>query len=303
MPSFTDRLRFLVSPRFRAEHPLVPVVRLAGAIGVGVGLRQGLSFQGVAAALEKAFGMPGAKGVALLVNSPGGSPTQSHLIHRRIRLLATEKKLPVWAFCEDAAASGGYMIACAADEIFADPNSIVGSIGVVSGGFGFHELIGRWGIERRLYTTGENKAILDPFRPEDPNDVARLRTIQERIFSGFKDLVRERRGARLDGTQEAELFSGAFWAGEDAKALGLVDGIGEIRTTLREKLGDKVRLRLVQPPRPGVLAQILRRGPQQEAPLGGIEGALGGALGSALVDPRAAIAALEERALWARLGL
>ncbi|WP_372425013.1 S49 family peptidase [Salinarimonas chemoclinalis] len=299
MPSLAERLRFLVSPRFRAAHPLVPVVRLAGAIGVGVGLRQGLSFQGVASALERAFSMPGAKGVALLVNSPGGSPTQSHLIHRRIRLLAAEKKLPVWAFCEDAAASGGYMVACAADEIFADPNSIVGSIGVVSGGFGFHELIGRWGIERRLYTTGENKAILDPFQPEDPADVARLRTIQERIFTGFKDLVIERRGARLDRTQEAELFSGAFWAGEDAKALGLVDGIGEIRTTLREKLGEKVRLRLVQPPRPGLVAQILRRGPQQEEPLAGLRGALG----TGLVDPRAALATLEERALWARLGL
>ncbi|WP_029030244.1 S49 family peptidase [Salinarimonas rosea] len=299
MPSLAERLRFLVSPRFRAEHPLVPVVRLAGAIGVGVGLRQGLSFQGVASALEKAFSMPGAKAVALLVNSPGGSPTQSHLIFRRIRLLAAEKKLPVYAFCEDAAASGGYMVACAADEIWADPNSIVGSIGVVSGGFGFHELIGRWGIERRLYTTGENKAILDPFEPEDPADVARLRTIQERIFTGFKDLVRERRGDRLDLAQEEELFSGAFWAGEDARALGLVDGLGEIRTIMREKLGEKVRLRLVQPPRPGILAQVLRRGPQQEAPLEG----LASALGSGLVDPRSALAALEERALWSRLGL
>ncbi|MGJ3265475.1 MAG: S49 family peptidase [Salinarimonas sp.] len=303
MPSFTDRLRFLVSPRFRAEHPLVPVVRLSGAIGAGGGLRQGLSFQGVAAALERAFSLPGAKAVALLVNSPGGSPTQSHLIHRRIRLLATEKELPVYAFCEDAAASGGYMIACAADEIFADPNSIVGSIGVVSGGFGFHELIERWGIERRLYTTGENKAILDPFKPEDPKDIARLRTIQERIFAGFKDLVRTRRGEKLDLTQEDELFSGAFWAGEDARALGLVDGIGEIRTTLREKLGEKVRLRLVQPPRPGVLAQILRRGPQQEAPLGGLGAMLDGGAGTGLLDPRAALAALEERALWSRLGL
>ncbi|GGK53070.1 S49 family peptidase [Salinarimonas ramus] len=298
MPSLKDRLRFLFSRRYRAEHPLVPVVRLSGAIGVGMGLRQGLSFQGVAGALERAFSMPGAKAVALLVNSPGGSPTQSHLIHRRIRLLAKEKELPVYAFCEDAAASGGYMIACAADEIWADPNSIVGSIGVVSGGFGFHELIERWGVERRLYTTGENKAILDPFRPEDPKDVARLRTIQERIFTGFKDMVRARRGEKLDLTNEAELFSGAFWAGEDAKALGLVDGIGEIRETLREKLGEKVRLRLVQPPRPGLIQQLLRRGPQQEAPLFG-----SGAFGSGLIDPRAALATLEERALWARLGL
>lgn len=301
MPSLADRLRFLVSPRFRAEHPLVPVVRMSGAIGVSTGLRQGLSFQGVASALEKAFTAPGARAVALLINSPGGSPTQSHLIHRRIRLLAEEKKLPVYAFCEDAAASGGYMIACAADEIFADDNSIVGSIGVVSGGFGFHELIGRWGVERRLYTTGENKAILDPFKPEDPNDVARLRAIQERIFAGFKDLVRARRGDKLDLTQEAELFSGAFWAGADAQALGLVDGIGEIRTTMRRKFGEKVRLRLVQPPRPGLIQQILRRGPAQEAPLGGgIGGLLGG---GGLVDPREAMAALEERALWARLGL
>lgn len=301
MPSFAERLRFLVSPRFRAEHPLVPVVRLSGAIGVSTGFRPGLSFQGVASALEKAFTAPGARAVALLINSPGGSPTQSHLIYQRIRLLAKEKELPVYAFCEDAAASGGYMLACAADEIWADQNSIVGSIGVVSGGFGFHELIGRWGVERRLYTTGENKAILDPFRPEDPKDVARLRTIQERIFDGFKALVRERRGEKLASDQDGELFSGAFWAGEDAKALGLVDGLGEIRSVMREKLGEKVRLRLVAPPRPGLVSQLLRRGPQQEAPVGG---GLGGLLGGgALIDPREALATLEERALWARLGL
>lgn len=297
MPSFADRLRFLVSPRFRAEHPLVPVVRLSGAIGMPSGLRQGLNFAGVSASLERAFTMPGAKAVALLVNSPGGSPTQSHLIFRRIRLLAEEKKLPVYAFCEDAAASGGYMLACAADEIYADPNSIVGSIGVVSGGFGFHELIARWGVERRLYTTGENKAILDPFKPEDPKDVARLRTIQDRIFSSFKDLVKTRRGARLVLDDESELFSGAFWAGEDALALGLVDGIGELRSTLRAKFGEKVRLRLIQPPATGLVGRLMRRGPAQD----GAAGFLGAAAG--LLDPREAIGALEERALWARLGL
>lgn len=297
MPSFKDRLRFLVSPRYRAEHPLVPVVRLAGPIGISTGFRAGLTFQGVASALERAFSMPGAKAVALLVNSPGGSPTQSHLIYRRIRLLAEEKKLPVYAFCEDAAASGGYMLACAADEIYADPNSIVGSIGVVSGGFGFHEAIRRLGVERRLYTTGENKAILDPFKPEEPKDVERLRTIQARIFGAFTDLVKARRGDKLDLTDEGELFSGAFWAGLDAKALGLIDGIGEIRSTLREKHGEKVRLRLVEPARPGLLSRVLRRGPSQAAPLDGFLS------GGGLIDPREAIAALEERALWARLGL
>ena len=167
--------------------------------------------------LERAFSVPGIKAVALVVNSPGGSAAQSHLIFRRIRALAEEKKLPVLVFVEDAAASGGYMIACAGDEIFADPSSIVGSIGVVSASFGFDRLIERFGIERRVHTAGENKAMLDPFRPENPKDVERLKALQARIHEVFVDLVQGRRGARLKA-ENPDLFSGAFWVG--AEALG-----------------------------------------------------------------------------------
>ncbi|MCG6121716.1 MAG: S49 family peptidase [Microvirga sp.] len=290
MSTILDRISAFLPARLNRAHPVVPVVRLAGAIGGG-GFRSGLTLAGAAPLLERAFSYPRAKAVALLVNSPGGSPVQSHLIYTRIRALAEEKKLPVFAFAEDAAASGGYMIACAADEIFADPSSILGSIGVVSSGFGFHELIARYGVERRLYTTGESKAILDPFQPEKPEDVARLRELQERVFDAFKSLVRERRGERIAGADSTDLFSGAFWAGEDALRLGLVDGIGDLRSVMRRRFGDKVRLKLLQAARPGLISQFLRPPP----------GA--GSASFGLIEPAAAVAALEERALWARLGL
>jgi signal peptide peptidase SppA len=289
--NLAERLISLI-PGMGRDRPIVPVVRLTGAIGVNVGFRPGLTLAGLAATLERAFTFPKAKAVALVINSPGGSPVQSHLIYSRIRALAEEKKLPVFAFTEDAAASGGYMIACAADEIFADPSSVVGSIGVVSASFGFHELIERYGIERRLYTTGESKAILDPFQPEKPEDVARLRELQTRIYDAFKDLVRTRRAGKLREEDAPELFSGAFWAGEDGVRLGLVDGIGDLRGVMRHRFGEKVRLRLVQAQRPGMISQLLRRSP------GGSENFSRG-----LLDPYEAIAALEERALWARIGL
>jgi signal peptide peptidase SppA len=292
VPTLVDRLSAFLPAAFGGERPLVPVVRLNGAIGVNVGFRPGLSLATLAPTLERAFSYPRAKAVALVINSPGGSPVQSHLIYSRIRSLAEEKKLPVLAFTEDAAASGGYMIACAADEIFADPSSVVGSIGVVSAGFGFHELIERYGIERRLYTTGESKALLDPFKPERPEDVARLRELQTRIYDAFKGLVMKRRAGKVREEDSSELFSGAFWAGEDGVRLGLVDGIGDLRSVLRQRFGEKVRLRLVQGQRPGMLSQLLRRTP------GGFEGS-----SSSLIDPKEAIAALEERALWARIGL
>ena len=295
MPTLFDRLSSFLPGAFRGDQPLVPVVRLSGAIGVNVGFRPGLSLATLAPTLERAFNYPRAKAVALVINSPGGSPVQSHLIYSRIRSLAEEKKLPVLAFTEDAAASGGYIIACAADEIFADPSSVVGSIGVVSAGFGFHELIERYGIERRLYTTGESKAILDPFKPERPEDVVRLRELQTRIYDAFKGLVMKRRAGKVREEDSAELFSGAFWAGEDGVRLGLVDGIGDLRSVLRHRFGEKVRLRLVQSARPGMISQLLRRS------RGGSEGFEG--FSASLIDPKEAIAALEERALWARIGL
>jgi signal peptide peptidase SppA len=282
-----ERLHSLLPGRLRPEHPVVPVVRLSGAIGAVMPLRPGLAMSGTAPVLERAFSVPGAKAVALVINSPGGSAAQSHLIFRRIRALAEEKKLPVLAFVEDAAASGGYMIACAADEIFADPASIVGSIGVVSASFGFDRLIERFGIERRVHTAGENKAMLDPFRPEDPKDVERLKALQRQIHDVFVDLVKSRRGDRLDQAN-GELFTGAFWVGAEAKGLGLVDGLGDIRTVLRARFGEKVRLRMIEPARPPLLARLLGRRAAGQ---------------TSLIDPAETIGTLEERAAWSRLGL
>ena len=247
-PSSNDApaaLRRLVPARFRSDIPIVPVVRLSGVIGISSPLKPGLTLANVARSLERAFAMrnmPSA--VALSINSPGGAAAQSHLIHRRIRALADEKKLPVIAFVEDVAASGGYMIACAADEIVADPSSIVGSIGVVGGSFGFDKLIEKIGIERRLYTSGENKAMLDPFLPEKPEDVERLKALQREIHESFIALVKERRGAKLD-SRETALFSGEYWTGQRGLELGLVDAVGDLRNVLRERYGDKVRTPLI----------------------------------------------------------
>ncbi len=272
--------------RFR-RGPAVPVVRLSGVIAAGglLGSR-GLSIESVAPLLARAFGQRGAKAVALAINSPGGSPVQSALIAQRIRLLAAEKKLPVIAFVEDVAASGGYWLACAADEIIADPASIVGSIGVISAGFGFHDLIARYGIERRVHTSGESKSMLDPFRPENPDDVARLKRLQAEIHDGFKDWVRQRRGARLRG-DDAKLFSGEFWTAKRGLEMGMVDSLGELRAVLQERYGTKVHLPVVAPKR-----RLLSRF------------GLGGEMGSSLeqIGP-ATIAALEERAHWQRFGL
>ena len=179
------------------------------------------------------------------------------------------------------------MIACAADEIFADPASIVGSIGVVSASFGFHELIERIGVERRVHTAGENKAMLDPFRPEDPEDVVRLKGLQVKIHDVFVDLVRSRRGAKLNDSYD-DLFSGAFWVGAEAVDLGLVDGLGDIRSVMRQRFGEKVRFRMIEPARPPLLGRLLGRRPLGQ---------------SSLIDPGEVVGALEERATWARLGL
>jgi signal peptide peptidase SppA len=282
------RLQFLLPAKYRVySNPIVPVVRLSGPIGAVMPLRTGLAMSSVAPLLERAFSVPGARAVALVINSPGGSAAQSHLIFKRIRAFAEEKKLPVIAFVEDAAASGGYMIACAADEIYADPASIVGSIGVVSASFGFHELIERIGIERRVHTAGKSKAMLDPFRPENPEDVVRLKGLQRQIHDVFAGLVRDRRGEKLNDSYD-DLFSGAFWVGAEALDLGLIDGLGDIRTILRQRFGEKVRFRMIEPARPPLLGRLLGRRSLGQ---------------SSLIDPGEIVGALEERAAWARLGL
>jgi len=277
--------------RLSDRKPVVPVLRLNGAIGQGGALRSGLSATALAEPIRRAFTTPGAKAVALAVNSPGGSPVQSELIASRIRQHAQEENLKVYVFCEDVAASGGYWLACAGDEIYASRASIVGSIGVVAAGFGFQDLIQRYGVERRVYTSGEKKVILDPFQQEDPDDVARLKEIQAEIHTHFKTTVRERRKGKLNA-DESDLFSGAFWTGEQAYKLGLIDGIGDLRQTLRGKFGDKVRLPLVEPRQ----SWLKRR-------LGGaslgtlLDGARGGSWAGDLLS------AAEERALWSRYGL
>jgi len=266
--------------------PVVAVLRLSGMLG-GIGpLRRGMTLAETGPLIERAFAFKRLKAVALAINSPGGSPVQAGLICRRIRALAEEKDVPVVAFAEDVAASGGYWLACAADEIFADENSILGSIGVISAGFGFAGLLDKLGVERRVHTQGALKGMLDPFRPEDPAHVARLEAIQSDMHASFKELVRRRRGKRLKGDAE-ELFSGAFWTGRRALELGLIDGIGEPRAIMRDRFGSRVRLRLVGP-RAGWLRRRLTRGRAEAA---------AGALGTGL------IAAAEERALWARYGL
>src|SRR3954468_6261912 len=245
-PGLLDRLIGLLPARLRPGAAIVPVVRLSGVIGAVTPLRPGLTLAGIAKTLERAFATRNAKAVALVINSPGGSPVQSRQIYLRIRQLAAEKKLPVLVFVEDVAASGGYMLACAGDEIFCDPSSILGSIGVVGGGFGFQDLIRKIGVERRLYTAGAHKAMLDPFQPEDPDDVARLKSIQREIHAIFIALVRQSRGARLKGADDV-LFTGEYWAGESSVSLGLADGIGDLRSTLRSRYGEKVVMPLIAP--------------------------------------------------------
>lgn len=227
---------------WRSRRTVVPVLRLQGPIGLSSPLRQGLSFATMERPIAKAFAMKGPV-VALIVNSPGGSPVQSSLIAGRIRQLAEEKGKTVLAFVEDVAASGGYWLATAGDEIFADASSLVGSIGVVTASFGFPELLEKIGVERRVYTTGENKAILDPFRPEKESDIAILRSVQADVQVAFEAQVRTRRGTRL--ADDPDLFTGRFWSGTSAVRLGLVDGIGDIRTVLRDRYGEKVAIRMV----------------------------------------------------------
>jgi serine protease SohB len=284
-----DFLRMLVPARFRTDIPVVPVIRLSGVIGVATPLRPGLMLSTIARTLARAFAIRNARAVALIINSPGGSPAQSHLILRRIRQLAAEKNIPVLAFIEDVGASGGYMLACAADEIICDPYSIVGSIGVVGGSFGFPKLMEKLGIERRLYTAGERKAMLDPFLPEKPEDVKRLKALQKEIHEQFIALVKERRGTRLHGSDKT-LFSGEFWSAQAAIELGLADSLGDLRSTLRERYGDKVRTPLISAAR-GFFGRKL--------PGVSIAGALANYPG--LADDL--LSALETRALWSRYGL
>ena len=290
-------LKKLIPSRMRKDRIVIPVVRLSGAIMSGGNMfRQNLSLANTASTLERAFSMKRAPVVALSINSPGGSPVQSRLIHSRIRELAQKHEKKVLVFVEDVAASGGYMIALAGDEIIADESSIVGSIGVVSSGFGFDQAIGKLGIDRRVYTSGDNKVILDPFQPEKEKDIAYLKSLQSEIHQVFIDMVKQARGTKL--ADNDDLFTGLFWTGGKAKELGLIDEVGLMAPTLNKRYGDKVELRLVQQkrglfgrPQPGVAAGM------------STEGLHSAGLGLAAGLPDAAMGAAEERALWARYGL
>lgn len=286
--------RLLIPRRWRKQGPLVTVVRLGGTIGVVTPLRPGLSLATTAVVLERAFSAKGVKAVAIQVNSPGGSAVQSMLIFKRIRALAEEKDLPVYMFAEDVAASGGYMIALAGDEIYADSSSIIGSIGVVASGFGFEKMIEKIGVDRRVYTAGERKMSLDPFRPENPDDIERLKAIQADVHETFIALVKERRGKRIRKAGDS-LFTGEFWSGSQALELGLIDGITDLRTKMREMLGDKVRLKLISPER-GLFRRRIR---------GVFAGAAGGWDETGFAPPSLAddlVSAIEARSLWSRYG-
>lgn len=242
------KLRKFLPGKLGQIDPVIPVIRLQGAIAASSGpLSRTLSLANVAGLLDRAFKDKEAPAVALAINSPGGSPVQSRLIYTRIRELADQHDKQVLVFVEDVAASGGYMLAIAGDEIFVDETSIVGSIGVVSASFGFDKAIEKLGIDRRVYTAGKNKVSLDPFQPEKKDDIAYLKELQLEIHQVFIDMVKERRGAKL--TDDADIFTGKFWTGQRGKDLGLVDGFGHMGTILKQRFGDKVKLRLVQPRR------------------------------------------------------
>jgi len=271
--------------RFRRQRTVVPVVRLSGAIGISAPFRPGLNLASIESSLERAFRMKSAPAVAILINSPGGAAVQSHLIHRRIRALAAERQKRVIVAVEDVAASGGYLLALSGDEIIVDRSSIVGSIGVISASFGFPKLLDRIGVERRVHTAGRSKAMLDPFQPEKDDDVARLRVLQEEVHADFIDLVKARRGSAL--ADDPDLFTGAFWSGGRAVALGLADRVGDLREVLKERFGEDVVLKTVASERSFWRRRLGFPGTER--------------LAASLVN--GLIGLIEERLLWSRFGL
>lgn len=265
--------------------PRIAVLSLHGVIGAAGKMKSntGLSLQSLDNLIEKAFTLPRVKAVALCINSPGGSPAQSALISERIRQFSEEKSIPTYSFIEDVGTSGGYWLACTSDTIYAQPTSVVGSIGVITAGFGFKDLIAKWGIERRVYTQGENKNILDPFKEEKEEDVSLLLNVQKDIHEVFIRYVKERRADAIDAEDDV-LFSGAFWSGLKAKELGLVDGIGSMHGIMQEKYGREIDFVTMESPKP-FLAKLL-----------GLDTLSSKAIAEGVMN------VLEERGLWSRLG-
>jgi len=289
------KLSSLLPASLRKSEVTIPVVRMQGAIMAGSSpLRQNLSLASVAGPLQKAFSMKKAPIVAISINSPGGSPVQSRLIYSRIRELAEEKQKRVVVFVEDVAASGGYMIALAGDEIVADETSILGSIGVVAASFGFVEAIGKLGIERRVYTAGKNKVSLDPFQPEKKSDIAHIRALQEDIHEIFIDMVKDRRGSKL--SDDPDIFTGMYWTGRPAKEKGLVDTFGHMSAVLKERYGKKTKLVLMQG-RKSFFGRPIPSINSGSADLSNVGTSIASALPGSILDEAS------ERALWARYGL
>ena len=267
---------------FFKKKTVVPHVRLTGIIGSAGRFKQGMDLDGQKDILKKAFSLKKISHVAISINSPGGSPVQSHLIYSYIRELADKKKIKVLIFAEDVAASGGYLISCAGDEIYANSSSIIGSIGVISASFGFKDLIKKIGVERRVYTAGKNKSTLDPFVEEKEEDIKRLKNIQLELHDDFIKVVETSRGTKLKDPEKNNIFTGEFWTGKTALKLGLIDGIGNADQILKEKFGDKV---------------IIKKFEKQK-------GFIAKKLSSSIQDPVDSLAnILEEKSMWQKFGL
>ena len=294
MSKIVDIIRPVLPKKFRDKPVVIPTVRLSGAIMASQGMRPTLSIATAAGRLKKAFSMKDAPAVAIVINSPGGSPVQANLIYKRIRALAEENDKKVIVAVEDVAASGGYMIALAGDEIIADPSSIVGSIGVISAGFGYVDLLEKLGVERRVYTAGTNKMILDPFQPEKKSDIQYLRSIQNEIHDTFVDMVKDRRGDVISG-DDKDVFSGRFWTATTGQSLGLVDRIGDIRSIVKERYGEKTQLKVI-----GAGGGLFKRAPSNGVTMPNMPNDMS-AIGAGFADHM--VTQAEERALWARYGL
>ncbi len=291
MANFSDKIKAIwrALPFFGGKDPLVTVIELSGVIGGAGPGRKGLSLQRLEKSIDAAFKPGGLSAVALAINSPGGSPVQSRLIYGAIRRCAKEKGVPVLAFVEDVGASGGYILAIAGDEIYADDSSIIGSIGVIAGGFGFPEALSRLGVERRVHTAGDNKAMLDPFKPEDAEDVARLQETLDDLHVQFIDMVKSRRSGKLK--EDADIFSGAIWTGPKAQEKGLIDGTAQLGDFLRVRYGKDVRIKRISSESGSLLKRLLSGGDAQAFPA------------APLIDADTILDAVERRAMWSRFGL
>ena len=267
---------------FFKKKKIIPHIRLTGVIGSSGRFKQGIDFSGQQEIIKKAFSFKKAKNIAISINSPGGSPVQSHLIHDYIRQLAKKNEKKVIVFAEDVAASGGYLIACAGDEIYANSSSIIGSIGVISASFGFQDAIKKIGIQRRVYTAGKNKSTLDPFKEEKEEDIERIKKLQLELHSDFIDVVKKSRGSKLKEPEKNNTFTGEFWSGTASMKLGLIDGIGNAEQILREKFGEDIVIKKLEKQKSFIAKKLSSSIDNQ-------------------IDNLASV--MEERALWQKFGL